>query len=166
MRTGPNILGSRTVSHTGDVALPTNTSVVTITGDDLSEGDTALSRRTQQIAVPLKRDDCSSYRTEWAGWASVSHPVAAGPLFLGIAQNGLACTGLRSRCSGKAVFGHRTEWGAGWAGLGWLTEVAARCKAVFPRSCGCGLRAASCGAAANQQIIRRSSFGQLEINGS
>ena len=92
-------------------------------GDDLSEGYTVLSRRTQQIAVPLKRDDCSSYRTEWAGWASVSHPVAAGPLFLGIAQNGLACTGLRSRCSGKAVFGHRTEWGAGWAGLaglGWL----------------------------------------------
>ena len=89
-------------------------------GDDLSEGYTVLSRRTQQIAVPLKRDDCSSYRTEWAGWASVSHPVAAGPLFLGIAQNGLACTELRSRCSGKAVFGHRTEWGwLGWAGLGW-----------------------------------------------
>ena len=58
-------------------------------GDDLSEGYTVtvLSRRTQQIAVPLKRDDCSSYRTEWAGWASVSHPVAAGPLFLGIAQS-------------------------------------------------------------------------------
>ena len=81
-----------------------------------------LSRRTEQIAVPLKRDDCSSYRTEWAGWASVSHPVTAGPLFLGIAQNGLGWTGLRSRCSGRAVFGHRTEWGAGlagWAGLGW-----------------------------------------------
>ena len=62
-----------------------------------------LSRRTQQIAVPLKRDDCSSYRTEWAGWASVSHPVAAGPLFLGIAQNGLGCTGLRSRCSGSVI---------------------------------------------------------------
>ena len=87
-------------------------------GDDLSEGYTVLSRRTQQITVPLKRDDCSSYRTEWAGWPSVSHPVAAGPLFLGIAKNGLACTGLRSRCSGKAVFGHRTEWG-GLAGLGW-----------------------------------------------
>ena len=85
-------------------------------GDDLSEGYTVLSRRTQQIAVPLKRDDCSSYRTEWAGWASVSHPVAAGPLFLGIAQNGLGWTGLRSRCSGRAVFSHRTEWG----GLGWL----------------------------------------------
>ena len=86
-------------------------------GDDLSEGYTVLSRRTQQIAVPLKRHDCSSYRTEWAGWASVSHPVAAGPLFLGIAQNGLACTGLRSRCSGRAVFSHRTEWEGGWAGL-------------------------------------------------
>ena len=109
------------MSRKGDVALPTNTSGVTITGDDLSEGDTALSRRAQLIAVPLKRDDCSSHRTEWAGWASVSHPVAAGLLFLGIAQNGLGWTGLRSRCSGRAVFGHRTEWGwAGLAGLGWL----------------------------------------------
>ena len=120
MRAGPNILSSRTLSRKGDVALPTNTSGVTITGDDLSERDATLSRRTQQIVVPLKRDDCSSHRTEWAGWASVSHPVAAGPLFLGIAQNGLGWTGLRSRCSGRAVFGHRTEWGLGWAGwAGW-----------------------------------------------
>ena len=71
-------------------------------GGDLSEGYTVLSIRTQQIAVPLRRDDCSSYRTEWAGWASVSHPVAAGPLFLGIAQNGLGWAGLRSR-SGAQV---------------------------------------------------------------
>ena len=63
------------------------------TGGDLSDGYTVLSRRTQQIPVLLKRDDCFSHRTEWAGWASVSHPVAAGPLFLGIAQNGLARPG-------------------------------------------------------------------------
>ena len=87
-------MSSRALSRKGDGALPTNTSGVTITGDDLSEGDTALSRRTQQIAVPLKRDDCSSHRTEWAGWASVSHPVAAGLLFLSIAQNGLDWTAL------------------------------------------------------------------------
>ena len=114
MRAGPNILSSRTLSRTGDVALPTQDGV-TITGDDLSEGDTALSRRTQQIAIPLKRDDCSSHRTAWAGWASVSHPVTAGPLFSGITQNGLGWTGLRSRCSERAVFSHRTEWGG--AGL-------------------------------------------------
>ena len=34
-------------------------------------------------------------------------------------------------------------------GAGWLTEVAARCGADFPGSCGCGLRTAGCGAAAN-----------------
>ena len=63
------------------------------------------------------------------GWPVLDYaPAAAGGLFLAIAQNG--------------------EGWAGRAGLGWLTEVAARCRAVFPRSCGCGLRAASCGAAA------------------
>ena len=64
-------MGSRTLSRTGDVALPLTQDGVNITGDDLSDGDTALSRRTQQIAIPLKRDDCSSHRTKWAGWASV-----------------------------------------------------------------------------------------------
>ena len=71
------------------MALPLAQDGVTITGNDLSEIGTALSRRTQQAAIPLKRDDCSSHRTEWAGWASVSHPVAAGLLLLGIAQNEL-----------------------------------------------------------------------------
>ena len=67
------------------------------------------------------------------GWPVLDYaPAAAGRLFLAIAQNG-GWAGL-----------------AGLAGLGWLTEVAARCRAVFPRSCGCGLRAAGCGAAAKE----------------
>ena len=71
------------------------------------------------------------------GWPVLDYaPAAAGRLFLAIAQNG-----------GLAGLG----W-LGWAGLGWLTEVAARCRAVFPRSCGCGLRAANCGAAANNDL--------------
>ena len=88
----------------------------------MSEGDTALSRRTQQLAVPLKRDDCPSHRTEWAGWASVSHPVAAGLLFLGIAQNGLGWLGYCAPATAGGLFLAVAQNGAGlgWAGLAGL----------------------------------------------